>query len=66
MLTAGPGNAYTAKEQAEMLFRLAGKEPKYISVPVGLMDAIIAAMEFVGKAFPSVMVGPMPLPRIRS
>ena len=53
---AGPGKAYTAREQAEMLFRLAGREPKYISVPVGFMDAIIGAMEFVGRAFPSVMV----------
>lgn len=39
-----------------MLFQLAGKEPKYISVPVALMDFIIGAMELVGKAFPSVGV----------
>lgn len=39
-----------------MLFQLAGKEPKYISVPVALMDFIIGAMELVGKAIPSVGV----------
>ena len=39
-----------------MLFQLAGREPKYISVPVALMDFIIGAMELVGKAIPSVGV----------
>ena len=52
----GPGKAYTAREQAEMLFELARREPKFISVPVGLMDFIIGAMETIGKVIPSVGV----------
>ncbi len=54
--TVGPGKPYTAREQAEMLFELAGREPKFISVPVGLMDFIIGAMETIGKVIPSIGV----------
>jgi divinyl chlorophyllide a 8-vinyl-reductase len=50
----GPGKAYTAKEQAEMLFRITGREPKFFSVPVALMDAIIGLLELVGKVIPPV------------
>lgn len=53
---AGPGKAYTAKEQAEMLFRITGREPKFFSVPVALMDIIIGAMELIGKVIPPVGV----------
>lgn len=52
----GPGKAYTAKEQAEMLFRITGREPKFFSVPVKLMDIIIGAMELIGKVIPPVGV----------
>ena len=55
-MAAGPGKAYTAREQAEMLFELAGQKPKFISVPVGLMDFIIGAMETIGKVIPSIGV----------
>jgi len=50
----GPGKAYTAKEQAEMLFRIMGKEPKYFGVPVALMDFIIGLLETIGKLIPAV------------
>ena len=39
-----------------MLFDLAGRKPKFISVPVGLMDFIIGAMETIGRVIPSVGV----------
>lgn len=48
----GPGRAYSAKEQAQMQFELAGKEPKYIQVPVALMDGIIGILDFLAKFFP--------------
>ena len=35
----GPGPAISLKEQGELLFELAGKEPRFTSVPVGLFDA---------------------------
>ena len=53
---AGPGKAYTAKEQAELLFDIAGQPPKFLSVPVALMDFIIGAMELIGKIIPPVGV----------
>ncbi len=35
----GPGPAITLKEQGELLFEVAGREPRFTSVPVGLFDA---------------------------
>lgn len=39
-----------------MLFRITGKEPKFFSVPVALMDFIIGLLEAVGKVIPPVGV----------
>ena len=39
-----------------MLFRITGREPKFFSVPVKLMDIIIGAMELIGKVIPPVGV----------
>ena len=55
-LFPGPGKAYTAKEQAELLFELAGRKPKYISVPVALMDGIIGFLDFLARFIPSMEV----------
>ena len=49
---AGPGKAWTALEQGEFLFDLAGRKPSFIKVPVGLMDAIINVLDFVGRVVP--------------
>ncbi|MEL6487176.1 MAG: NAD(P)H-binding protein, partial [Pseudomonadota bacterium] len=37
--TGGPGPAITLKQQGELLFEVAGKEPKFTSVPVWMFDA---------------------------
>ncbi|MED6107002.1 hypothetical protein PIB30_009851 [Stylosanthes scabra] len=42
----GPGKALTPLEQGEMLFKLLGKEPKFLKVPIGIMDFAIDAAEF--------------------
>lgn len=52
----GPGKAYTALEQAEMQFKFAGKDPKYIKVPVAIMDAIISIFDFLAGIFPGLEV----------
>lgn len=44
----GPGPAITPREQGETLFRLAGLEPKFRRVPVGMMDAIIGGLSLAG------------------
>ena len=62
---AGPGKAYTAKEQAEILFRVTGKEPKYFGVPVALMDFIIGLLDLIGKVIPPVGVRPRRRPSAR-
>jgi divinyl chlorophyllide a 8-vinyl-reductase len=48
----GPGEAMTPKQQGEMLFTLLKKEPKFRSVPVRLLDLIVAGLAFVGHIVP--------------
>ncbi|GMH35648.1 hypothetical protein BSKO_03516 [Bryopsis sp. KO-2023] len=50
----GPGKAYTALEQAKMQFKFAEKDPKYIKVPVAIMDAIISVFKFLEQFFPGL------------
>lgn len=55
-LLSGPGKAWSAKEQGEYLFKLAGKKPWLIGVPVGLMDGIISVFDGLTKLFPNLEV----------
>jgi len=48
----GPGPAITLKEQGALLFEVAGKEPKFKSVPVGLFDLAARALS-LGAPFSS-------------
>ncbi|KAJ4823079.1 hypothetical protein Tsubulata_009605 [Turnera subulata] len=50
----GPGKALTPLEQGEMLFRLLGREPKFLKVPIGIMDFAIGLLDFLVKIFPSL------------
>lgn len=50
----GPGKALTPLEQGEILFRLLGKEPKFLKVPIGIMDFAIGVLDFLFKIFPSL------------
>lgn len=50
----GPGKALTPLEQGEMLFELLGKEPKFLKVPIGIMDFAIRVLDFLVKIFPSM------------
>ncbi len=56
MCHAGPGKAWSAKEQGEYLFKLAGKKPWLIGVPVALMDGIISIFDGLTKIFPNLEV----------
>lgn len=49
----GPGKALTAREQAEMLFRLSGQPPNFFPVPVALMDGIIGILDFFARFLPA-------------
>ena len=50
----GPGEALTAKDQADMLFRILGTKPNYFPVPIALMDGIIGVFDFLAKIFPQL------------
>ncbi|XP_054806615.1 divinyl chlorophyllide a 8-vinyl-reductase, chloroplastic [Prosopis cineraria] len=50
----GPGKALTPLEQGEILFQLLGKEPKFLKVPIGIMDFAIGVLDFLVKIFPSL------------
>ncbi|KAK8332070.1 hypothetical protein V6Z12_A10G116200 [Gossypium hirsutum] len=54
LCACGPGKALTPLEQGEMLFKLVGKEPKFLKVPIGIMDFAIGILDFLVKIFPSM------------
>ncbi|CAN4113577.1 unnamed protein product [Withania somnifera] len=49
----GPGKALTPLVQGEMLFKLVGKEPKFLKLPIEIMDFAIRFLDFLVKIFPS-------------
>uniref|UniRef100_A0A2P2QMR3 Divinyl chlorophyllide a 8-vinyl-reductase, chloroplastic n=1 Tax=Rhizophora mucronata TaxID=61149 RepID=A0A2P2QMR3_RHIMU len=50
----GPGKALTPLDQGEMLFRLLGREPKFLKVPIEIMDFVIGVLDFLANIFPSM------------
>jgi len=48
----GPGPARTPREQGELLFRLAGAEPRFRSVPAGMLRAVAAVLGVLGRVVP--------------
>lgn len=48
----GPGEPVSPREQAEILFRLLDKKPKYIGLPIGIMDGAISVLGLIAKVFP--------------
>ncbi|MGP1282783.1 MAG: NAD(P)H-binding protein [Parasphingopyxis sp.] len=49
----GPGEAITPKDQAEHLFALLGREPRFTHVPVRLLDAIAGTLGAIGRIVPA-------------
>lgn len=50
----GPGPALTPRQQGEALFAMLGKEPRFRSVPLGLLDTIAGLLGLAGKVIPSM------------
>lgn len=50
----GPGPAITPRQQGEALFALLGRPPRFRSVPVGMLDAIVAALALLGRVSPQL------------
>jgi divinyl chlorophyllide a 8-vinyl-reductase len=50
----GPGGAITPRQQGECLFALLGRPPRFRHVPVAMLDAIIAALDVLGRFAPKL------------
>jgi len=50
----GPGPAITPRDQAAMVFKATGMTPRFKSIPIGLMDAIIRALSIGGVVVPAL------------
>lgn len=50
----GPGPARTPREQGAQLFALLGRPARFRSVPVGLLDAIVAVLSTLGRVWPAL------------
>ncbi|KAK9865365.1 hypothetical protein WJX84_003381 [Apatococcus fuscideae] len=53
----GPGRAWSAREQGEYLFKLLGKQPRLLPVPISIMDGSIAFTDFLVRLFPALEDG---------
>ena len=50
----GPGEAITPKAQGERLFALLGFKPRFVHVPVALLDVVIAVLATLGRLIPAL------------
>jgi divinyl chlorophyllide a 8-vinyl-reductase len=50
----GPGSPITPREQGEALFRLAGRSPRFRSVPIAVLDMMISVLGGLGRLVPSL------------
>jgi divinyl chlorophyllide a 8-vinyl-reductase len=54
LMIGGPGEAITPRQQGQFLFAELGRRPKFKSVPVALLDVIIAALAALAHIAPSL------------
>ncbi len=50
----GPGEAIAPRQQGEAIFALLGRSPKFRSVPIALLDVVIAGLGALGRLSPSL------------
>lgn len=50
----GPGDPITPRMQGESLFAMLDRTPRFVRVPVGMLDAIIALLSALGRVVPSI------------
>lgn len=50
----GPSEALTPRQQGELLFSIAGRQPRFKRVPVGLLDVIISVLSALGRVIPAL------------
>jgi divinyl chlorophyllide a 8-vinyl-reductase len=50
----GPGPALTPRAQGELLFAAVKMKPRFRSVPVGVLDAVIAGLDLAGRVAPAL------------
>ena len=50
----GPGEAVTPRAQGEQLFALLGRKPRFIHIPVVLLDVIVTVLAAIGRWVPAL------------
>ncbi len=50
----GPGEAVTPRQQAERLFALLEREPRFRRVPLAMLDVIVATLAALGRVLPKL------------
>jgi divinyl chlorophyllide a 8-vinyl-reductase len=50
----GPGEAVTPRAQGEQLFALLGRKPRFIHIPVVLLDVIVTVLTAIGRWVPAL------------
>jgi divinyl chlorophyllide a 8-vinyl-reductase len=55
LMIGGPGEAITPRQQGEFLFAELGRPPKFKSVPVALLDVIIAVLKALAYVAPPLV-----------
>jgi divinyl chlorophyllide a 8-vinyl-reductase len=48
----GPDEALTVRERAELIFDIAGRQPRYLRVPLTVLDAAIASFDLASRLRP--------------
>ncbi len=54
LAVGGPGPALTPRQQAELLFGLLDRQPRFRKVPLALFGCIITPLSGLGKVFPAL------------
>jgi divinyl chlorophyllide a 8-vinyl-reductase len=49
----GPGPAITPRQQGDALFEMMGRKPRFRSVPLALLDGIVAGLGAIGRLVPA-------------
>jgi len=49
----GPGEAVTPRQQGEWLFALLGRPPRFLQVPVAMLDVIVRVLDTAGRLVPA-------------
>ncbi|KAL3904683.1 MAG: hypothetical protein SGPRY_011196 [Prymnesium sp.] len=50
----GPGDPISPRQQSQLIFERAGLEPKYVYVPLSVLETVVAFFEFAERVLPAL------------